>query len=208
MLWNYRGITRWRTCPFVCLRLSTDRSGCRIYAERRDMGEGRKPKKAGFRGNPFPYLSVIRDEESNRLFHDAQTKGETFFSEASFLHSLRMQEASIPAATIPVENSNAAFLLLGNPDDGVWPSRKLSEITINRLKAHNHQRNFSLLSYEQGGHMLIPYPYYPTTMRKFYLPTINVWEGLGGTAQAAAKAACDSWPRVLDFLHRELGDNR
>jgi hypothetical protein len=52
--------------------------------------------------------------------------------------------------------------------------------------------------------MLVPYPYYPTTMRKFYLPTLGIWEGLGGTAKAAAKAAGDSWPRVVAFLQREL----
>lgn len=52
--------------------------------------------------------------------------------------------------------------------------------------------------------MLITYPYYPTTMRQFYLPTVNVWEGLGGTAEGAARAAGDSWPRVIEFLRREL----
>jgi hypothetical protein len=52
--------------------------------------------------------------------------------------------------------------------------------------------------------MLIPYPYYPTTMRQFYLPTVDVWEGLGGTAEGAARAAEDSWPRVVEFLKREL----
>lgn len=53
--------------------------------------------------------------------------------------------------------------------------------------------------------MLIPYPFYPTTVRQFYLPTINVWEGLGGTAEGAAKAVADSWLKVLEFLRKELG---
>jgi len=52
--------------------------------------------------------------------------------------------------------------------------------------------------------MLIPYSYYLTTMRKFYLPTINIWEGLGGTAEAAAEAVTDSWPKVIEFLQQEL----
>ena len=168
-------------------------------------GIGSKPAPAWtFRGQPFPYLLFLTDEESQRLFLEAQAKGTTYFTEPSFLYSIKMQESRIQEATIPVENSKAAFLLIGNPHDGVWPSQMLSKIAIDRLKAHNHPRSFEILSYDQGGHMLISYPYYPTTMRKFYLPTIKVWEGLGGTAEAAARAAADSWPKVIEFLHREL----
>lgn len=157
-----------------------------------------------FRGQPFPYLSFLTDEESQRVFLEASAKGTTYFSERSFLYSLEMQASRIQEATIPVENSKAAFLLIGNPHDGVWPSQMLSKVAIDRLRAHNHPRPFEILSYDQGGHMLIPYPYYPTTMRKFYLPTIKLWEGLGGTAEAAARAAADSWPKVIEFLQREL----
>jgi len=157
-----------------------------------------------FQGKPFPYLRVIADEESQRLFLDAQQKGTPFFDTPLFLYSLKMQQSRIQEATIPVENSKAAFLLIGNPEDGVWPSEMLSKIAIDRLKAHIYPRAFKLLSYDRGGHMLIPYPYYPTTMRKFYLPTINIWEGLGGTAEGAAEAAADSWPKVIQFLQWEL----
>jgi len=157
-----------------------------------------------YRGKPFPYLMMMTNEEQHKLFLEAQEKSTTYIDEPSFLYSLKMQQSRIPEATIPVEKSKAAFLLIGNPQDGVWPSQMLSKITIDRLQAHNHPRTFELLSYDNGGHMLIPYPYYPTTMRKFYLPTINIWEGLGGTAEAAAKAAEDSWPKVIDFLHHEL----
>lgn len=157
-----------------------------------------------FKGKPFPCLRVMEDEKSKRLFLEAQRQGVPYFNEPSFLYSLKMQESRIEEATIPVENSSAAFLLVGNPEDGVWPSHILSKITIDRLKAKNYPRNFRLLSYNGGGHMLVPYPYYPTTMRRFYLPTARVWEGLGGTAQGAAKAAADSWPKVIEFLQREL----
>ncbi len=56
--------------------------------------------------------------------------------------------------------------------------------------------------------MLIPYPYYPTTLRPFYLPTLKVWEGLGRTAFGAAKAAEDSWPKVVEFVQRELVEEK
>jgi len=87
----------------------------------------------------------------------------------------------------------------------VWPSDELSRIAIDRLDAHGYPRTHYLLSYEDGGHTLIAYPFFPTTMRQFYLPTVRVWEGLGGTAEGAARAAEDSWPKVVEFLRDELG---
>ncbi|NLI07016.1 MAG: acyl-CoA thioester hydrolase [Thermotogaceae bacterium] len=157
-----------------------------------------------YQGKPFPYLKFMEDEDSLRRFKEAQDNGTPYLGSSSFLYSLKMQSDSLEAATIQVEKSKAAFLLIGNPGDGVWPSDILSKVTIDRLQANNHSRYYELLSYDNGGHMLITYPYYPTTMRQFYLPTISVWEGLGGTAEDAARAARDSWEKVIDFLHREL----
>ncbi|OPX76328.1 MAG: hypothetical protein A4E44_00752 [Methanosaeta sp. PtaB.Bin018] len=169
-------------------------------------GIGKSPDAPAwtYRGRAFPYLRTMVSEEQERLFLEAQRNGTPYLDAPSFLYSLEMQRSRIDEATIPVENSKAAFLLIGNPGDGVWPSDMLSQISIDRLRAHDHPRQYQLLSYDQGGHMLIPYPYYPTTMRQFYLPTVDVWEGLGGTAEGAARAAEDSWPRVVEFLKREL----
>ncbi len=167
------------------------------------IGEGDAPAWT-YRGEAFPYLRMMDSEEQQRLFHEAQKKGTPYLDAPSFEYSLEQQSSLVESATIPVERSQAAFLLIGNPGDGVWPSDRLSRIAIDRLEAHGHPRDYRLLSYEDGGHMLITYPFFPTTMRQFYLPTVKVWEGLGGTAEGAAKAAADSWPRVVEFLRSEL----
>lgn len=167
------------------------------------IGEGDAPAWT-YRGDAFPYLLWMTDDESDRLFKEAKEKGTPYFDAPAFIYSLKMQQDRIPSATIPVEKSRAAFLLIGNPGDGIWPSDVLSRITIERLIAKNHPRHYELLSYDNGGHMLVPYPYYPTTLRQFYLPTVGVWEGLGGTPEGAAIAAADSWPKVIEFLRREL----
>jgi len=133
-----------------------------------------------YRGQAFPYLRVLVTEEQERLFAKAAAEGTPYFNTPSFEHSLQVQRSRIAEATIPAERSQAAFLLIGNPRDGVWPSRGLSQVAIDRPALHAHPRPFQLLSYPEGGHMLVPYPYYPTTMRQFYLPTVGVWEGLGG----------------------------
>lgn len=167
------------------------------------IGEGDTPSWT-WRGQPLPYLHYIDDPAIDAEFAKAKAEGTPFFDAPSFELALDRQQDRIADATIPVEQSQAAFLLIGNPGDGVWPSDRLSQIAIDRLRAHNHPRRYELLSYEGGGHMLVPYPYYPTTMRQFYLPTVGVWEGLGGTAAGAAHAASDSWPRVKEFLKQEL----
>ncbi|MBC7247235.1 MAG: acyl-CoA thioesterase/BAAT N-terminal domain-containing protein [Actinobacteria bacterium] len=168
------------------------------------IGEGDSPAWT-YRGEAFPYLRMMVSEEQQRLFLEAQKNGTPYLDAPSFEYSLEQQSSLVEKATIPVERSQAAFLLIGNPGDGVWPSDKLSRIAIDRLDAHGHPRTHRLLSYEDGGHMLIAYPFFPTTMRQFYLPTVNVWEGLGGTAEGAARAAEDSWPKVVEFLRDELG---
>lgn len=167
------------------------------------IGDGDAPAWT-YRGEAFPYLRVLVTEDQQKLFEEAVTQGTPYFDAPSFAHSLEAQRSRIEEATIPVERSQAAFLLIGNPGDGVWPSHALSQVVIDRLTTHGHPRPFQLLSYEEGGHMLVPYPYYPTTMRQFYLPTVGVWEGLGSSAKGAARAAEDSWPRVLEFLRNEL----
>lgn len=140
-----------------------------------------------------------------RLRAQARENGTPYLDPPSFLYSLEVQRSRITEAAIPAERSQAAFLLNGNPGDGVWPSDTLSQIAIDRLKACDYPRPYRLLTYEQGGHMSIAFPYYPTTMRQFYLPTISIWEGLGGTAAGAARAAEDSWPKVVELLQQELG---
>lgn len=51
---------------------------------------------------------------------------------------------------------------------------------------------------------MLSFPYSPTTWRKMYLATVGVWEGLGGTPEGAAAMPEDAWPKIIDFLHREL----
>lgn len=169
------------------------------------LGATQKPAWT-YQGKPFPYLLMMNDENSQRYFLDAQKKGTEYSATPLFLNSLKMQENKISEAAIPVEKSRAAFLLIGSEEDGIWPSQMLSQISIDRLHANKYPRYFELLSYKEAGHMLTPFPYYPTTLRKYYLPAIKVWIGPGGTAKGAANAASDSWPKVVKFLHRELRD--
>ena len=104
---------------------------------------------------------MMDSEEQRRLFLEAQEKGTPYLDAPSFEYSLEQQSSLIEGATIPVERSQAAFLLIGNPGDGVWPSARLSRIAIDRLEAHDHARDYRLLSYEDGGPCSSPTPSSP-----------------------------------------------
>jgi dienelactone hydrolase len=99
------------------------------------IGSGENPAWA-YQGKPFLYLKFMEDEDSQRRFKEAQENNTPYLDAPSFLYSLKMQADQVAAATIPVEKSKAAFLLIGNPGDGVWPSDMLSQISIDRLQAH------------------------------------------------------------------------
>lgn len=102
---------------------------------------------------------------------------------------------------IPVEEIDGPVLLVTGEADQLWPATTLSEFVIRRLDSHNHSHQYDHLSYENAGH-LVQLPHLPTP------GTDLVWHHggrrleLGGTPEANAEMAADSWPIVLDYLER------
>jgi pimeloyl-ACP methyl ester carboxylesterase len=120
----------------------------------------------------------------------------------SFLASLEDRDA-VEAASIAVERINGPVLLISGEDDRLWPSTKLANIAMDRLRKHRFPHDFRHLSFAQAGHM-IRFPITPTTVRDLYHPLAKVAIALGGNAQADAAAARDSWRAALEFLAKHL----
>ncbi len=99
------------------------------------------------------------------------------------------------AATIAVEAVDGPVLLLSGGADRVWPARRLSAVAVERLERHEFPHAFDHLTYDGCGH-LVGVPYVP----------LSGVEAGDVTARATARAAADSWPRVLECLERGLGD--
>jgi uncharacterized protein len=99
-------------------------------------------------------------------------------------------------AFIAVEEIEGPVLLVSGGDDLLWPSALMAERILERLEAHDHPAEH--LSYPEAGHLILS-PYLPTWGSEAF-------EGLatGGTPEANAEAAEDSWPRVLAFLEANL----
>jgi pimeloyl-ACP methyl ester carboxylesterase len=120
----------------------------------------------------------------------------------SFLAALE-DRGAVEAATIAVERINGPVLLISGEDDRLWPSAKLANIAMDRLRKHRFPHDFRHLSFAQAGH-LIRFPLTPTTVRDLYHPLAKVATAFGGNAQADAAAARDSWHATLEFLTQHL----
>jgi dienelactone hydrolase len=103
---------------------------------------------------------------------------------------------AVAAASIPVERINGPVLLISGSDDQLWPASRLSEMAIERLKAHNHPFYYEHLLYEGAGHMIL--------MPGFEGVDPPDFLEVGGTPEMNGRASAHSWSRVLIFLEEYL----
>jgi dienelactone hydrolase len=113
----------------------------------------------------------------------------------------------IRQATIPVERINGAVLLISGEDDQMWPSTRMAQISMARLREHNFPHPYEHLSYSGAGHG-IGIPYTPQTMIEVRHPVDGVLYTFGGNPESNAHATVDSWRRVTHFLRENLGSGR
>jgi dienelactone hydrolase len=105
---------------------------------------------------------------------------------------------ALEAATIPIERSHAALLLMGGGDDEFWDSGASVERAAARLKRARYPHAYQILLYPGAGHAFVGTGWRPTTSDN----TDPVQDG--GTPEADAHAQADSWIKMLDFLKHTL----
>jgi len=93
--------------------------------------------------------------------------------------------------------------MISGQDDQMWPSPRLAEIAVQRLKQHNFTFPVEHVSYPHAGH-LFPLPYLPTTLSHSRHPILKLDFAYGGTPAGNAFAGADSWPKVMAFLQKNL----
>lgn len=149
-------------------------------------------------GRPVPFLPLARPlapeviRMTGSFFDGSSVSGRPFYERA--LDS----GPAVEAATIAVEKISGPVLLISGTDDGLWPSTRLAEMAMDRLRAHEHPFPFEHLRYEGAGHMLALPGYEPAESFGRRLE-------LGGSEEANEFANTDSWPKVLDLLKERLG---
>ena len=151
-----------------------------------------------FRGKPVPFLPLPRPLPSELVrmtgsfFDGSSISGRPFYERAL------ANRTAVNAATIAVEKINGPVMLISGTEDELWPSTRFAEMTIKRLKAHDHPFPHEHLVYEGAGHLIT-------------LPGYEPEEGwarrvkLGGSFEANEHANTDSWHKVLGFLKESLG---
>ncbi|WP_323676749.1 acyl-CoA thioesterase/bile acid-CoA:amino acid N-acyltransferase family protein [Halorubellus sp. PRR65] len=148
-------------------------------------------------GEPVPFLQV---EGSWRLTEDGEYRRTT----PTFEAGLDAVDAStLEEATFAVENGDCPVLAISGGDDQIWPSTRLSEIAMARLREHDFEYDFEHASYEAAGHA-ISRPFRPTTNRAGADPDGMPPLAFGGTPEGYATADADSWPKVRSYLEKGL----
>ncbi len=159
----------------------------------REVYHGGPRSPWALRGEAVPFLPLARPHGSEMVRMTESLLGDRPISTRAFYDRALRDETAVAAASVPVEKIEAPVLLISGTDDGLWPSMRLSEMAIERLKAHDHPFPCEHLRYEGAGHMIAPPGYEPATS----------WTSrfeLGGSRQADEFANADSWPKVIGFL--------
>ncbi|HTB90171.1 MAG TPA: acyl-CoA thioester hydrolase/BAAT C-terminal domain-containing protein [Steroidobacteraceae bacterium] len=104
----------------------------------------------------------------------------------------------IAAATIHVERSKAALLLIGGGDDRTGDSGASVERIARRLERSRYRFPHETLVYPDAGHGIVGSGWRPTTLHN-----TGVFND-GGTPEADARAQADAWTKMLAFLGERL----
>ncbi len=146
----------------------------------------------------MPFVGLSRPGPSDMArMTESFFEGRPISARAFYEHALD-DEAAVERASIAVEKIDGPVLLISGTDDRLWPSTRLSEMAIERLKAHDHPFAYEHVRYEGAGHMIALPGYEPEVS----------WTGryeLGGSREANEFANADSWQKVLGFLREHLG---
>ena len=167
----------------------------------REVYHGGPRSPWSLRGEPVPFAGVARPLPAEMVrmigfyFGRHPIVGRVFYERALGY------EKAVAAAEIAVEKIDGPVLLISGTDDQMWPSTRLSEMTIERLNAHDHPFPYEHLRYEGAGHMItLPNSEPPPSWSSRY--------EVGGTREANEFANADSWRKVLDFLGKHLKHKR
>lgn len=150
-----------------------------------------------WRGQPLPFVADPVTPELRRQVDAA----EPVVLRGSFEQGLQDADR-VTAASIPVERTHGAVLLISAGDDRNCPGETLSDIALHRLAAHRHPFEYRHLRYAAAGHGICVPPFRPTT--DTVVPGPGVMLDLGGTPRDTAAAQQAAWAEILDFLKAHL----
>lgn len=112
----------------------------------------------------------------------------------------RASEETVEAATIPLEDADAAVVAVSGTDDQLWDAVGLTDRAFDRLGETARTTPSEHLVYEDAGHGIEP-PRIAATR-----PEERAGPPMGGTPDGNERANREHWPEVLTVLETALGD--
>jgi dienelactone hydrolase len=155
-----------------------------------------------YRGQSLSYVPSASTPEVDALVRTAVQHGAPIPLTPGF-HACIDACESLDTAVIPVEQTHGAILMISGEDDQMWPSTRMADVAVERLKQCGFPHPYEHLRYPNAGHAILP-PHIPTTISYLTHPVDNNLYALGGTAREQAFANEDSWVKTLEFLRRYL----
>lgn len=109
---------------------------------------------------------------------------------------------SINNASIKVELIKGPILLFSGINDKVWPSAKMADMIVKRLKKSNFNYNFKNIKYENAGHLISNNPEQSSDIRigKININGKSYKYEFGGTKDGDFKAKKDAKIKLMEFI--------
>jgi dienelactone hydrolase len=170
---------------------------CGFDAEAPDMGAN--VPAWTYRGHPLPFLGNSVNDPPLPSIEDNLTP---IAITPYFLASMQKKVADLESASIPVERTEGAILLISGADDQMWPSALFSDRVLQRLRQHDFGHPCEHLRYEEAGHTF-RIPYRPPLISGRH-PLDGRLYAFGGTVAGNVSASVDAWTQMLHFLQRHL----
>jgi dienelactone hydrolase len=109
--------------------------------------------------------------------------------------------AAVDRCAFPLDEFRGAVLLISGGDDALWPSRRLSELVVEKRARRKLPTEHA--TYDRAGHLINP-PYQPTTVNSAVHPITKTEIAFGGDPAADAIASEDAWRRTIAFLRATI----
>ncbi len=154
-------------------------------------------------GEAVPFMDGEADPDDYSYTQAYRERGQGIPGTPGFVKRMEKDAERVRKATIPVERIQGPVLMISGEDDQMWPSTRLAEVSMQRLRDHDFVYPYEHVSYPGAGHT-IGVPYFPTTVVESKHPVNGVLYAFGGDPRSNMIAAVDSWQKALGFLGQHL----
>jgi len=165
-------------------------------------GDGRCRSSWSFRGQPMPFVPYPK-----RARPSVGLRG---LALAPIYRGALANTDAVAAAAIPIEQADAAIMLISGDRDRMWPSSTMAEMLCARLREAGRGDQVVHLQFADAGHSFMPWS--PNTGSERLGKLIDALRlagfggvfDLGGKPRANRAALQEAWPRAVAFLHEHL----